>query len=73
MPLFERIQKLVKAGKWNIMGGWHLQPDCNLPCGEFFVRQIQEGRKYFLEKFGKVPHVAINFDPFGHTRGLVRL
>ncbi|MBR2022029.1 MAG: alpha-mannosidase [Clostridia bacterium] len=73
MPLFERIQKLVTMGKWNIMGGWHLQPDCNLPSGEFFVRQIQEGRKYFLEKFGKVPHVAINFDPFGHTRGLVQI
>ncbi len=73
MPLFERIQRLVKEGKWNIMGGWHLQPDCNLPSGEFFVRQIMEGRKYFLEKFGKVPTVAINFDPFGHTRGLVQI
>ena len=73
MPLFEKIKKLVKMGKWNIMGGWHLQPDCNLPSGEFFVRQIMEGRKYFLEKFGVVPKVAINFDPFGHTRGLVQI
>lgn len=73
MPLFERIRSLVKKGKWNIMGGWHLQPDCNLPSGEFFVRQIFSGRQYFLEKFGKVPTVAINFDPFGHTRGLVQI
>lgn len=71
--LFKKIQRLVKADKWHIMGGWQLQPDCNMPSGESFVRQILSGRKYFLEKFGKVPTVAINFDPFGHTRGLVQI
>lgn len=71
--LFARIQDLVKRGKWHIMGGWHVQPDCNMPSGESFVRQMLSGRKYFLEKFGKVPHVAINFDSFGHSRGLVQI
>lgn len=71
--LFERIQKLVKAGKWHIMGGWFMQPDCNIPCGESFVRQILEGRHYFLDKFGVMPETAINFDAFGHTRGLVQI
>lgn len=71
--LFARIRDLVKAGKWHIMGGWHLQPDCNLPAGESFVRQIEEGRRYFAEKFGVSPTTAINFDPFGHTRGLVQI
>ena len=71
--LFERIRKLVAAGKWHIMGGWYLQPDCNMPSGESFVRQMLLGRIYFKEKFGKVPTTAINFDPFGHTRGLVQL
>lgn len=71
--LFARIQRLVKEGKWHIMGGWHLQPDCNMPSGEGFVRQIAAGRAYFLEKFGVAPTTAINFDPFGHTRGLVQI
>lgn len=71
--LFERIRRLVKEGKWHIMGGWYLQPDCNMPSGEGFVRQIMEGRRYFLNKFGKAPTVAINFDPFGHTVGLVQI
>lgn len=71
--LFERIRTLVRAGKWHIMGGWHLQPDCNMPSGEGFVRQIQYGRSYFREKFGVEPTTAINFDPFGHTRGLVQI
>ncbi|TNJ63133.1 alpha-mannosidase [Paenibacillus hemerocallicola] len=61
--LFERIRRLVKEGKWHIMGGWYLQPDCNMPSGESFVRQIMSGRRYFAEKFGVAPTTAINFDP----------
>ena len=72
-PLFEHIRALVKKGKWHIMGGWHLQPDCNMPSGEGFVRQILSGRKYFMEKFGVAPTVAVNLDPFGHSRGLVQI
>ncbi len=71
--LFARIQHLVKQGKWHIMGGWYLQPDCVMPCGESFIRQIETGRKYFRDKFGVTPTTAINFDPFGHTRGLVQI
>ncbi|MDY5230222.1 MAG: glycoside hydrolase family 38 C-terminal domain-containing protein, partial [Eubacteriales bacterium] len=71
--LFERIQKLVADGKWHIMGGWYLQPDCTMLSGESFIRQIEYGRKYFKEKFDKTPTTAINFDPFGHTRGLVQI
>lgn len=71
--LFARIRALVKAGKWHIMGGWYLQPDCNMPSGESFVRQIREGERYFVEKFGVKPTTAINFDPFGHTVGLVQI
>ena len=73
MSLFERIQALVKAGKWHIMGGWHLQPDCNMPSGEAFVRQILAGRKYFKEEFNVIPEIAVNVDPFGHTRGLIQI
>lgn len=71
--LFERIQRLVKVGKWKIMGGWYLQPDCNMPCGESFVRQILLGRTYFKDKFDASPTTAVHFDPFGHTRGLVQI
>ncbi len=71
--LFEEIRELVRLGKWHIMGGWHVQPDCNLPSGEAFARQVAEGRRYFKEKFGIEPTTAINFDPFGHTRGLVQI
>lgn len=71
--LFKKIRKLVKQGKWHIMGGWYLQPDCNMPSGETFVRHIIEGRNYFREKFGVEVKTAINFDSFGHSRGLVQI
>ncbi len=71
--LFRRISKLVNLGKWHIMGGWYLQPDCNMPCGESFVRQILEGGIYFKNKFGVETNTAVNFDPFGHTRGIVQI
>jgi len=71
--LFIKIKKLIEEGKWHIMGGWYIQPDCVMPSGESFLRQIEVGRNYFIEKFGIVPKTAINFDSFGHTRGLVQI
>jgi len=71
--LFERIKKLVKENKWKIMGGWYLQPDCVMTSGESLMEQIRIGNEYFMEKFGVKPTIAINFDPFGHTRGLVQI
>src|SRR3546814_17436631 len=31
--LFGRIMKHVATGRWEITGGWWIQPDCNLPSG----------------------------------------
>lgn len=71
--LFAKIKVLVMQGKWKIMGGWFLQPDCNMPSGESMVRQIQTGKEYFKEKFGVWSDTAISFDAFGHNRGLVQI
>ena len=71
--LFRRIRKLIREKKWHVMGGWYVQPDCNMPSGESFVRQALLGRRYFAEKFGVEPRTAVNLDPFGHTRGLVQI
>ncbi|MBR0536336.1 MAG: alpha-mannosidase [Clostridia bacterium] len=71
--LFEDIRKHIRNGKWKIVGGWYLQPDCNMPCGESFVRQIQFGRNYFRDRFGVEVKTAYNVDAFGHTAGLVQI
>lgn len=71
--LFERIKQLVKKGKWVVAGGWYLQPDCLMPSGESLVRQIKTGQDYFFEKFGVKSEVAVNYDSFGHSLGLVQI
>jgi alpha-mannosidase len=71
--LFERIQKLVKIGKWKIVGGWYIQPDCLLPKGESFIRQIMRGKRFFMDEFGVNINLATNYDSFGHARGLVQI
>lgn len=71
--LFRRIRRLVRDGRWHIMGGWWIQPDCNMPSGESFVRQALLGKRYFRQKFGVDVTTAVNLDPFGHTRGLVQI
>lgn len=71
--LFKKIQDQVKEGRWEIIGGWFLQPDCNIPSGESIYRQVLRGRIYFYDKFDKVPVTAVNFDSFGHAQGLVQM
>lgn len=64
--MFAEIQERVREGRWIIVGGWWLQPDCNLPCGEAFARHGLYGQRYFFEKFGVTAKVGYNVDSFGH-------
>ena len=65
--MFEEIKARVAQGRWVIVGGYWIQPDCNLPCGEAFVRQALYSQRYFMEKFGKIARVGYNVDSFGHN------
>ncbi len=64
--MFEEIKARVAEGRWAIMGGWWIQPDCNLPTGESFVRQGLYGQHYFRAKLGVTARVGYNVDSFGH-------
>ena len=65
--MFAEIKARVDEGRWEITGGWLIEPDCNLPSGESFARQGLYGQRYFKEKFGKTARVGYNPDSFGHT------
>jgi len=71
--MFEEIRERVREGRWNIVGGWWEQPDCNIPSGESFVRHELYGKRYFLEKFGVDVIVGYNVDSFGHSAGLPQI
>ena len=64
--MFREIRERVAEGRWQIVGGWWIQPDCNIPGGESFVRQGLYGQRYFKEKFGTTAKVGYNVDSFGH-------
>ncbi|HET7628122.1 MAG TPA: glycoside hydrolase family 38 C-terminal domain-containing protein [Bacillales bacterium] len=64
--MFEEIRQRIAEGRWEIVGGWWVQPDCNIPGGESFVRQGLIGQRYFQEKFGVTAKVGYNVDSFGH-------
>jgi alpha-mannosidase len=71
--LFEEIRRRVADGRWEIVGGWWVEPDCNLPCGESFVRQGLYGQRWLRERFGRIATVGCNVDPFGHNASLPQI
>jgi len=71
--LFARVRRLVGEGRWVIVGGWWLQPDCNLPDGEAFIRQALYGKRYFRDRLGVDVTVGYNVDSFGHAGTLPML
>ena len=71
--MFAEIQQRVAEGRWEIVGGWWIQPDCNIPSGESFVRQALYGQRYFKTKFGVTARVGYNVDSFGHAGTLPQI
>lgn len=71
--MFEKIRRRVQEGRWEIVGGWYIQPDCNIPGGEGFVRQGLYSQRYFLEKFGVMAKNGYNVDSFGHCGSLPQI
>ncbi len=63
--LFVRIQAAIKAGIWEVVGSFWIEPDLNLISGESIVRQLLYGQRYGMEKFGKLSTVVWVPDSFG--------
>ena len=71
--MFERIRSRVAQGRWEIVGGMWVEPDCNLPGGESFVRHTLYSQRYLMDRFGQIATVGLNADPFGHNAMLPQL
>lgn len=68
--MFAEIKARVKEGRWCIVGGWFIQPDCNIPSGEAFARHALISQRYFKEKFDVMAETGYNVDSFGHNGNL---
>lgn len=65
--MFEEVKRRVNEGRFIIVGGQLVQPDCNLPSGEGVARQFLYSQRYFYSRFGKTAKSAYNVDSFGHS------
>src|SRR5215216_5998485 len=71
--LFDRVKERVAEGRWEPVGGSWVEPDCQIPSGESFVRQLFYGQRYLETKFGRRSPVAWFPDTFGYSPGLPQL
>ncbi len=71
--LFARIREHVAAGRWELVGGEWIEPDCNLPAGESVCRQLLYSQRYFQRAFGTTATIGYNIDSFGHAASLPQL
>ncbi len=71
--MFEEIKQRVKEGRWGVVGGMWVQPDCNIPSGESFCRHFLYSQKFLKENFGEITNVGYNVDSFGHSAVLPQL
>ena len=71
--MLAEIRKRVEEGRWNIVGGWWVEPDVNIPSGEALVRQGLYGQLTLQRLLGHRAKVATNPDSFGHTGTLPQI
>jgi alpha-mannosidase len=71
--LFAAIQQRVAEGRWSLVNGWWVQPDCNIPAGESFVRHGLYGQRALQEMFGRRAVTGYNVDSFGHAGSLPQI
>jgi alpha-mannosidase len=65
--LFARMAERIKEGRWEVVGGMWVEPDCNLPAGESWARQLLYGKRYLRSKFDTDVKIGWNPDSFGYN------
>lgn len=68
--MFAEIQARVREGRWEVVGGWPVEPDCNIPATESFIRHSLYGKAYCRRALGVDVKIGFNPDSFGHAAGL---
>jgi alpha-mannosidase len=65
--VFRRISQRVKDGRWEVVGGMWVEPDCNLPSGESWFHHLLLSNEYFQKKLGVSVKIGWNPDSFGYN------
>lgn len=68
--MLAEIQERIRQGRWEVVGGWPVEPDCNIPATESFVRHALYGKDFCQRTLGVDVKIGFNPDSFGHAAGL---
>lgn len=68
--LFARIRKHVRSGAWEVVGGWWVEGDTNLPRLSSMLQQAEVSRQFAKKHLGVDVKVAYMPDTFGHPATL---
>ncbi len=65
--VFNGIKTRIKDGRWELVGGMWIEPDCNLPSGVSWDRQLLYAKNYFKNQMGVDVKLGWNPDSFGYN------
>ena len=71
--MLAEIKAHVKSGRWDVVGGWWVEPDVNVPNGESLIRQGLYGQRTLERIFGRRADVGYNPDSFGHNGNMPQI
>lgn len=71
--IYQEICERVKEGRWEPNGAMWVEPDCNIPSGEAFVRQLLVGQRATREMFGYTSDTLWLPDVFGYSAALPQI
>lgn len=71
--LFEDIKKRVAEGRYEPNGGVYVECDCNIPSGEYMIRQFVWGQKFTRENFNYTSDAFWLPDTFGYSASLPQI
>ena len=70
---YAELKQLVKEGRWEPEGAMWVEADCNLISGESFVRQLIQGKKFFMDEFGVDSKILFLPDVFGYSAAMPQI
>ena len=71
--LIPQIKRHLAAGRWELMGGFEVEPDVNLPAGEALARSAVYGNRFIAGFSGKPSDVCWIPDVFGYSNCLPQI
>ena len=71
--LMDSVTTLIELGRWEVLGGFEVEPDTNLPGGEALVRSALLGQAKIAELTGRPSEIAWIPDVFGYSQSLPQI